>query len=234
MDMESTQTQQPVKKKRGRKPGSKNKPKPATTESKEVASLPDVSQHVQAINHLAKKMEDYEDTILGHMREIKKARPDDYKKIIEEELNIGRSRKYKLLAITDGRKTLAEVRAAGAKRQSEKRKREKENESVTSRTRTEGNGDASADAHAEPKEGNGQAPIDMGARFAELDAKETVEEAEAAVSAAVESRDPRKYQDTLYNKVCSLVGTMDEETRKKLILHLVDTYGRPDDYPRSS
>src|SRR5262249_50929948 len=82
-----------------------------------------VQHHVQAINALVtkleraeEKIEQYQRSIGQHIKAVKAARPDDWEDIVKVECDLGRSRAYELMAIADGTKTVAEVRAATNKR----------------------------------------------------------------------------------------------------------------------
>jgi hypothetical protein len=118
----------------GRPKGSKNKPKPpAPAETNAVAKPVDVAEHVRRINVLVEKLDNaeskvdqYQRSIGQHIAEIKKARPDDWKTIVETQCKLKKSRAYELLAIADGSKTLGQVRAATAERVREHAKRKKE------------------------------------------------------------------------------------------------------------
>jgi hypothetical protein len=234
IEMESSIQNQPVKRKRGRPPGTKNKPKaPAETkaaakpETKAVAKPADVSRDVRAINALVEKVDQHEGKIeqyyrsIGqHIAAIKTARPGDWLTVVDTECNLKKTRAYDLLAIASGTKTVEQVRGASALRVRESRKKEIPLRSGQNQR-----------SPAHTVSGNDQDPYSsadaMKEKFAEADAKEAMQEEEVRA----ESGDPGKYQDALYNKICNLVGRLAEDTRKKLILHLVDTYGRPDDYP---
>jgi hypothetical protein len=83
-----------------------------------------VAEHCRQINALATKLEraenkveQYQVSIGQHIAAIKKAQPDDWQEIIKAQCNLGRSRAYELLAIADGTKTPAQVRADTNQRQ---------------------------------------------------------------------------------------------------------------------
>jgi hypothetical protein len=86
--------------------------------SEQIAPAASVAHHVEAIRALADKLahaeaevEQYQIAIGQHIRAIKEARPDDWEEIVRTECDLGRSRAYELLAISDGTKTAAQVRS---------------------------------------------------------------------------------------------------------------------------
>jgi hypothetical protein len=93
-----------------------------------------VTQHVREINalvpkleHAERKADEYYRAIGEHIAAIKRERPDDWKEIVREQCDLGRSRAYELLSIADGTKTPEQVRADSA----ERKRLERERESVT-------------------------------------------------------------------------------------------------------
>jgi hypothetical protein len=224
--MESSVQNQPVKSKRGRPKGSKNKPKaPAPAETKAVAKPSDVQEHVRKINVLVEKVNQGEDKIeqyyrsIGqHIAAIKSAKPNDWLTIVDTECKLKKTRAYDLLAIANGTKTVEQVRGATALRVRESRKKE-----IPLRSGKDAPVEASP---ARTATGNGQVPIDMKERMAELDAKETVKEVEAAISVA-EKGNQESHQAALYKQACKLVSTMNTTTRENFIAYLVGQYGQP-------
>ena len=108
--MESSIQNQPAKRKRGRPPGTKNRPKARAADGYRLAAAKpvDVDFDVRSINAVVErldkaegKVDQYYRTISQHIAAIKRAKPDDWKEIVKTQCKLGRTRAFELLAIAE-------------------------------------------------------------------------------------------------------------------------------------